>query len=53
VAKKYIYIEKHKEEGQVDLSSKHGFEMFVWAVQVLMRLVNAWSTLRTHLFLAI
>jgi hypothetical protein len=42
---------KHKQEGKVDLSSQHGFEVFIRAVQAL-TLVNAWQTLRTQLFLA-
>jgi hypothetical protein len=35
---------KHKEQGKVDLNSKHGFQVFIWAVQVAVRLVNAWET---------
>jgi hypothetical protein len=32
---------KHKNEEKVDLSSKRDFEVFIWAVQVALRLVNA------------
>jgi hypothetical protein len=36
---------KHKEQGKVDFNSKHGVKVFRWAVQVAVRLVNAWETL--------
>jgi hypothetical protein len=35
---------QHKKEGKVDVNSRHGFTVFKWAVQVAVRLVNAWQT---------
>jgi hypothetical protein len=43
--KKQKKFGKHKKQGKVDFNSKHGFQVFVWAVQVAVRLVNAWQTL--------
>jgi hypothetical protein len=36
---------KHKKQGKDDLNSKHSFKVLIWAVQVPVRLVNAWQTL--------
>jgi hypothetical protein len=43
---------KRKKQGKVDFISKHGFEVFIWAAQISVRLVNAWQTLQTPFFLA-
>jgi hypothetical protein len=45
-------VGKHKKKGKVDFNNKHGFQMFIWDLQVAMRLVNAWQTLLTPFFLA-
>jgi hypothetical protein len=30
---------------KIDFNNKHGLQVFIWALQVGMRLVNAWQTL--------
>jgi hypothetical protein len=32
---------KHKKKGKVDFNNKHGFKELIWALQFVMRLVNA------------
>jgi hypothetical protein len=33
------------KKGKLDFNNKHGFQVFILALQVAMRLVNAWQTL--------
>jgi hypothetical protein len=35
---------KTLKKGKDDFNNKHGFQVFIWALQVGMRLVNAWQT---------
>jgi hypothetical protein len=38
-------LENIKKKGKVDFNIKHGFQVFIWALKVAMRLVNTWQTL--------
>jgi hypothetical protein len=38
-------VGKHEKQGKVDFNRTHSFKAFIWAVQVAVRLVNAWQTL--------
>jgi hypothetical protein len=38
-------VGKHKKQGKLDFISKHGLKVFIWAVLVAVRVLNAWQTL--------